>query len=166
MECLCNLSIIVFLLCCPAWHCSNRGRQRARTKHPSWYRTIHRCFQRNPLRCQAGTLWETQSSPWLGRWVLTADFFLFSPFFLIGLKWLNMEKKNPPGILKATEFSAKCLQLSPSMTHVLGSEDCLYLNIWVPHGPHGNSVADCSLVTYFSPTLVTIENINRRLCLC
>ncbi|KAM4719179.1 uncharacterized protein FYW61_015025 [Anableps anableps] len=37
------------------------------------------------------------------------------------------------GILKTTEYRDKCLQLDPFMTVISGSEDCLYLNIWVPH---------------------------------
>ncbi|XP_032426156.1 bile salt-activated lipase-like [Xiphophorus hellerii] len=37
------------------------------------------------------------------------------------------------GTLKATQFRDKCLQLNPFMTIVSGNEDCLYLNIWVPH---------------------------------
>ncbi|XP_035995964.1 bile salt-activated lipase [Fundulus heteroclitus] len=37
------------------------------------------------------------------------------------------------GILKTTQYRDKCLQLNPFMTSVSGSEDCLYLNIWVPH---------------------------------
>ncbi|XP_007575717.1 bile salt-activated lipase-like [Poecilia latipinna] len=37
------------------------------------------------------------------------------------------------GTLKTTQFKDKCLQLDPYMTIVSGSEDCLYLNIWVPH---------------------------------
>ncbi|XP_037121280.1 bile salt-activated lipase-like [Syngnathus acus] len=38
------------------------------------------------------------------------------------------------GVLKATEYRKRCLQLNALMTDMRGSEDCLYLNIWVPHG--------------------------------
>ncbi|KAM7369282.1 hypothetical protein PAMP_013562 [Pampus punctatissimus] len=43
------------------------------------------------------------------------------------------------GILKATKFANRCLQISMLQTSVFGSEDCLYLNIWVPHGQHVSS---------------------------
>ncbi|XP_022532354.2 carboxyl ester lipase, tandem duplicate 2 [Astyanax mexicanus] len=38
------------------------------------------------------------------------------------------------GVLKATEFSKRCLQLTLLQSGTRGSEDCLYLNIWVPQG--------------------------------
>uniref|UniRef100_A0A3Q2Z1D0 Carboxylic ester hydrolase n=1 Tax=Hippocampus comes TaxID=109280 RepID=A0A3Q2Z1D0_HIPCM len=34
------------------------------------------------------------------------------------------------GVLKATEYRKRCLQLTLFMTDTRGSEDCLYLNIW------------------------------------
>ncbi|MEQ2255905.1 hypothetical protein ILYODFUR_018713 [Ilyodon furcidens] len=37
------------------------------------------------------------------------------------------------GILQATDFKQRCLQVTVLMNDVYGSEDCLYLNIWVPH---------------------------------
>nr|XP_020456823.1 bile salt-activated lipase-like [Monopterus albus] len=37
------------------------------------------------------------------------------------------------GVMKTTEFKKRCLQLNLLMTDTRGSEDCLYLNIWVPH---------------------------------
>ncbi|KAF7663379.1 hypothetical protein LDENG_00212180 [Lucifuga dentata] len=45
-------------------------------------------------------------------------------------------KRHPgwDGILKATEFRPRCLQVNLLQTIARGSEDCLYLNIWVPHG--------------------------------
>uniref|UniRef100_A0A3Q1F7V4 Bile salt-activated lipase-like n=1 Tax=Acanthochromis polyacanthus TaxID=80966 RepID=A0A3Q1F7V4_9TELE len=38
------------------------------------------------------------------------------------------------GILKAKEFAPRCLQVDFLMINTMGNEDCLYLNIWVPHG--------------------------------
>ncbi|XP_066502254.1 carboxyl ester lipase, tandem duplicate 2 [Hoplias malabaricus] len=38
------------------------------------------------------------------------------------------------GVLKATEFAKRCLQLNLLQVGTRGSEDCLYLNIWVPQG--------------------------------
>ncbi|KAK7896593.1 hypothetical protein WMY93_021918 [Mugilogobius chulae] len=38
------------------------------------------------------------------------------------------------GILKAKDYRPRCLQLNLLMTDTRGSEDCLYLNIWVPQG--------------------------------
>ncbi|XP_030598540.1 bile salt-activated lipase [Archocentrus centrarchus] len=50
----------------------------------------------------------------------------------------RFEKPKPhpgwDGILKATEYKPRCLQLNLLMNDHRGSEDCLYLNIWVPHG--------------------------------
>ncbi|XP_071774884.2 bile salt-activated lipase [Centroberyx gerrardi] len=45
-------------------------------------------------------------------------------------------KRHPgwDGILKATEYRKRCLQVNLLQTDTRGSEDCLYLNIWVPHG--------------------------------
>ncbi|XP_041816143.1 bile salt-activated lipase-like [Chelmon rostratus] len=50
----------------------------------------------------------------------------------------TFEKPKPhpgwDGILKATKFAKRCLQISMLQTSSFGSEDCLHLNIWVPHG--------------------------------
>ncbi|XP_051794541.1 bile salt-activated lipase-like isoform X1 [Acanthochromis polyacanthus] len=45
-------------------------------------------------------------------------------------------KRHPgwDGILKATEYGKECLQVNSFVNGTSGSEDCLYLNIWVPHG--------------------------------
>ncbi|AWP14971.1 putative bile salt-activated lipase-like [Scophthalmus maximus] len=45
-------------------------------------------------------------------------------------------KRHPgwDGIMKATDFRKRCLQVNLLMSDTRGSEDCLYLNIWVPHG--------------------------------
>lgn len=39
--------------------------------------------------------------------------------------------------MKTTEYAKRCLQLNLIMTETRGSEDCLYLNVWVPHGRSG-----------------------------
>ncbi|KAF6733043.1 Bile salt-activated lipase [Oryzias melastigma] len=50
----------------------------------------------------------------------------------------RFEKPKPhagwDGVMKATEFKSRCLQLDLTLVGTHGSEDCLYLNIWVPHG--------------------------------
>ncbi|PKK24351.1 bile salt-activated lipase [Columba livia] len=38
------------------------------------------------------------------------------------------------GTLKAKEYQKRCLQPTLAQTAVRGSEDCLYLNIWIPQG--------------------------------
>ncbi|XP_023651341.1 bile salt-activated lipase [Paramormyrops kingsleyae] len=50
----------------------------------------------------------------------------------------RFEKPQPhpgwDGVLKATKFQKRCLQLDFTQTSTMGSEDCLYLNIWIPQG--------------------------------
>ncbi|XP_031434150.1 bile salt-activated lipase-like [Clupea harengus] len=50
----------------------------------------------------------------------------------------RFEKPKPhpgwDGILKAKNFSKRCLQVNLLMTDTRGAEDCLYLNVWVPQG--------------------------------
>ncbi|KAM8744036.1 bile salt-activated lipase-like [Acanthopagrus schlegelii] len=45
-------------------------------------------------------------------------------------------KRHPgwDGVLKATEYRPRCLQVNMLMSDTRGSENCLYLNVWVPHG--------------------------------
>uniref|UniRef100_A0A674AGJ4 Carboxylic ester hydrolase n=1 Tax=Salmo trutta TaxID=8032 RepID=A0A674AGJ4_SALTR len=45
-------------------------------------------------------------------------------------------KRHPgwDGVLKATEFKPRCMQLNLLQSDTRGQEDCLYLNIWVPQG--------------------------------
>ncbi|KAI4885049.1 hypothetical protein NFI96_015970 [Prochilodus magdalenae] len=38
------------------------------------------------------------------------------------------------GVRQTTDFAPKCMQLNMLQTGTEGSEDCLYLNIWVPQG--------------------------------
>lgn len=38
------------------------------------------------------------------------------------------------GTLNAKKFKNRCMQMTLMQTDVRGSEDCLYLNIWIPQG--------------------------------
>ncbi|NXJ61738.1 CEL lipase, partial [Rostratula benghalensis] len=38
------------------------------------------------------------------------------------------------GTLQAKKFKKRCMQMTLTQTDVRGSEDCLYLNIWIPQG--------------------------------
>ncbi|XP_062334932.1 bile salt-activated lipase-like [Osmerus eperlanus] len=51
------------------------------------------------------------------------------------------------GILKATEYAPRCLQVNLLQSDTRGSVNCLYLNIWVPHG---------SKVSFGMPVMVWI----------
>uniref|UniRef100_A0A673CN51 Carboxylic ester hydrolase n=2 Tax=Sphaeramia orbicularis TaxID=375764 RepID=A0A673CN51_9TELE len=70
----------------------------------------------------------------------SVDVFKGIPF---AAKPRTFEKPEPhpgwSGILKATKFAQRCLQISMLQTSSFGSEDCLYLNIWVPHGRNVSS---------------------------
>uniref|UniRef100_UPI00398F2A39 bile salt-activated lipase n=1 Tax=Pristiophorus japonicus TaxID=55135 RepID=UPI00398F2A39 len=50
----------------------------------------------------------------------------------------RFEKAGPhpgwTGVLKTKAFKPRCFQTTLGQNDVFGSEDCLYLNIWVPHG--------------------------------
>ncbi|XP_044189979.1 bile salt-activated lipase-like [Thunnus albacares] len=63
------------------------------------------------------------------------DVFKGIPFADVPGKW---EKPKPhpgwSGILKATKYRDRCLQVTLLQTKTQGSEDCLYLNIFVPQG--------------------------------
>uniref|UniRef100_A0A3Q2CJ56 Carboxylic ester hydrolase n=1 Tax=Cyprinodon variegatus TaxID=28743 RepID=A0A3Q2CJ56_CYPVA len=65
----------------------------------------------------------------------TVEEFKGIPFADVPRKW---EKPEPhpgwDGVLTATEYRDRCLQVTLLQTKTLGSEDCLYLNIFVPHG--------------------------------
>ncbi|XP_027725445.1 bile salt-activated lipase [Vombatus ursinus] len=51
-------------------------------------------------------------------------------------KTLEIPKRHPgwQGTLKAKEFKKRCLQATITQDNTYGSEDCLYLNIWIPQG--------------------------------
>uniref|UniRef100_UPI0037E737D7 bile salt-activated lipase-like n=1 Tax=Semicossyphus pulcher TaxID=241346 RepID=UPI0037E737D7 len=63
----------------------------------------------------------------------------------------TLEKPQPhpgwEGVLKATKFAQRCLQISMLQTSSFGSEDCLYLNIWVPQGRQVSS--DLPIMIWF-----------------
>uniref|UniRef100_A0A672G7T4 Carboxylic ester hydrolase n=1 Tax=Salarias fasciatus TaxID=181472 RepID=A0A672G7T4_SALFA len=65
----------------------------------------------------------------------TVEVFKGIPFADVPGKW---EKPKPhpgwSGILKATKYRDRCLQVTLLQTKTQGSEDCLYLNIFVPQG--------------------------------
>ncbi|KAK5851742.1 hypothetical protein PBY51_023270 [Eleginops maclovinus] len=45
-------------------------------------------------------------------------------------------KRHPgwDGVMKTKEYRKRCMQVNMLMSDTRGSEDCLYLNIWIPHG--------------------------------
>ncbi|XP_053277499.1 bile salt-activated lipase [Pleuronectes platessa] len=65
----------------------------------------------------------------------TVDVFKGIPFADVPGTW---EKPKPhpgwSGILKATKYRDRCLQVNLLQTKTRGSEDCLYLNVFVPQG--------------------------------
>ncbi|XP_072243213.1 bile salt-activated lipase-like [Leuresthes tenuis] len=65
----------------------------------------------------------------------TVDVFKGVPFADVPGKW---EKPKPhpgwSGILKATKYRDRCLQVTLLQTKTQGSQDCLYLNVFVPQG--------------------------------
>ncbi|XP_042337474.1 bile salt-activated lipase-like [Plectropomus leopardus] len=65
----------------------------------------------------------------------SVDVFKGIPFADVPGKW---EKPKPhpgwSGVLKATQYRDRCLQVTLLQTKTQGSEDCLYLNIFVPQG--------------------------------
>uniref|UniRef100_A0A8C6V7E2 Carboxylic ester hydrolase n=1 Tax=Neogobius melanostomus TaxID=47308 RepID=A0A8C6V7E2_9GOBI len=67
-------------------------------------------------------------------WSRHMDVFRGIPFADIPGRF-EKPKKHPgwDGVMKAMEYKPRCLQLNLIMTDTRGSEDCLYLNIWVPH---------------------------------
>ncbi|KAK7899550.1 hypothetical protein WMY93_020403 [Mugilogobius chulae] len=65
----------------------------------------------------------------------SVDVFKGIPFADVPKRW---EKPQPhpgwTGVLKATKYKERCLQVNLFQTKTQGSEDCLYLNIFVPQG--------------------------------
>ncbi|XP_041644425.1 bile salt-activated lipase-like [Cheilinus undulatus] len=71
---------------------------------------------------------------WMGLFS-SVDVFKGIPFAAVPDKW---EKPKPhpgwDGVMKATKYRDRCLQVTLLQTNTQGSEDCLYLNIFVPQG--------------------------------
>ncbi|EPQ15021.1 Bile salt-activated lipase [Myotis brandtii] len=65
----------------------------------------------------------------------SVDIFKGIPFAALP-KALENPQPHPgwQGTLKAKDFKQRCLQLTLTQLNTKGSEDCLYLNIWVPQG--------------------------------
>uniref|UniRef100_A0A8C6UNU4 Carboxylic ester hydrolase n=1 Tax=Neogobius melanostomus TaxID=47308 RepID=A0A8C6UNU4_9GOBI len=67
-------------------------------------------------------------------WSRHMDVFRGIPFADIPGRF-EKPKKHPgwDGVMKAMKYKPRCLQLNLIQIGTMGSEDCLYLNIWVPH---------------------------------
>ncbi|XP_045702291.1 bile salt-activated lipase-like [Phyllostomus hastatus] len=71
----------------------------------------------------------------LGLFGSYVDIFKGIPF-AAAPKPLENPQRHPgwQGTLKAKDFKKRCLQATITQDNTYGSEDCLYLNIWVPQG--------------------------------
>ncbi|XP_006894470.1 PREDICTED: bile salt-activated lipase-like [Elephantulus edwardii] len=71
----------------------------------------------------------------LGLFGNYVDIFKGIPFAAVP-KALENPQRHPgwQGTLKAKEYKKRCLQATITQDNTYGSEDCLYLNIWVPQG--------------------------------
>ncbi|XP_045431135.1 bile salt-activated lipase isoform X3 [Pipistrellus kuhlii] len=71
----------------------------------------------------------------LGAGGRSVDIFKGIPF-AAPPKALENPQRHPgwQGTLKAKDFKKRCLQATITQDNTYGSEDCLYLNIWVPQG--------------------------------
>lgn len=58
-----------------------------------------------------------------------------------------------PGVLKATTYRDRCLQVTLLQTKTQGSDDCLYLNIFVPQGGKRRAHAPAELANAYTPLL-------------
>jgi para-nitrobenzyl esterase len=76
------------------------------------------------------------------------------------LRWRAPRDPAPwPGVFSASSFGSGCLQFAPFADSIIGSEDCLYLNVWRPAGTAarlpvyvwihggGNSTGSASMVS-------------------
>ncbi|XP_048022303.1 bile salt-activated lipase-like [Megalobrama amblycephala] len=81
---------------------------------------------------EGGMVQGKSNSVGLFRWV---DVFLGIPFAAPpGRLAKPVAHPGWDGVLKANDYGPRCMQLNILGNDVLGSEDCLYLNIWVPQG--------------------------------
>lgn len=63
----------------------------------------------------------------------------FTVFFLPNIKQAPVESGPWKGTLNATTYAAACIQTSGNYSSLVQSEDCLFLNVFVPN----DEVCDC-----------------------
>ncbi|TNN43540.1 Bile salt-activated lipase [Liparis tanakae] len=119
----------------------NNGELRVPTAWPKFTSNAHRFLEINSKmdRNYLGVV-STEGGMVRGEEIRlgfrrTMDVFRGIPFADIPGRF-EKPKRHPgwDGVLKTTEYSNRCMQLNMLMSDTRGSEDCLYLNIWVPHG--------------------------------
>lgn len=87
------------------------------------------------------------------------------------LRWKAPQDPEPwQGIRAETQFSEKCIQPDPVSLQIVGSEDCLYLNVWRPQTAEtglpvyvriyggGNSTGSAGFEMYWGPNFANKAN--------